>query len=165
MKAIRFVVPFLVLMAGAILPAKAEIKIGYVSTDRILSEAAPALRAQKRLEKEFEKRQQELSRKGDAIEAMRKALAGSSSAPGSSQREAEQKRLKDANDELKQLNAEFRESLSKRRNEELSKVVEAANMAIKQLAQSEKFTFIIQEAVYADPSHDITGRIIKALGD
>lgn len=165
MKAIRFVVPFLVFMAGPTLPANAEMKIGYVAIERILREAAPALRAQEGLKKEFEKREQELKRKKEAVDALRKALASSSSAPGSFQRAAEQKRLGDASDELKQLTAEFRESLSKRRNEELARVVDAANMAIKQLAQSEKFAFILQEAVYADPSYDITGRIIKALGD
>lgn len=165
MKAIRLVVPLLVLIAGANLPAHAEIKIGFVSTERILSEAAPARRAQARLEKEFEQRQQDLKRKGDALEALRKTVESSSSASDSFKRAAEQKKLKDASEQFRQLNLEFRENLNKRRNEELSKVVEAANKAIKQLAQSERFSFIFQEAVYADPSHDITERIIKALGD
>ncbi len=34
-------------------PAAAELKIGFVNTDRIFRDAAPAVRAQKKLEKEY----------------------------------------------------------------------------------------------------------------
>jgi outer membrane protein len=36
---------------------------------------------------------------------------------------------------------------------------------IKQIAEKEKFDFILQEAVYASPRVDITERVLKALAD
>ena len=48
------------LLAAALLglsqTAYAETRIGFVNSDRVMREAAPAVRAQQRLEKEFEKR-------------------------------------------------------------------------------------------------------------
>ena len=46
-------------------PALAEGKIGFVNTERIMRDSAPAQRAQKKIEGEFTKRDQELTRLGD----------------------------------------------------------------------------------------------------
>ena len=34
---------------------------------------------------------------------------------------------------------------------------------IKQVAESEKYDVILQEAVYMNPKHDITDRVLKAM--
>ena len=36
---------------------------------------------------------------------------------------------------------------------------------IKQIAESEKYDIIFQEAVYRDPKVDITDKVLKALAD
>src|SRR5499426_1620888 len=55
------------LLAAALVSASAaaqssEFKIGFVSTERLFREAAPAVRALKKLEKEFQPRDQELQK-------------------------------------------------------------------------------------------------------
>src|SRR5262245_65077005 len=55
-------------------PAQAEGKIGYVNLPRILREAAPAQRAQKKLESEFSKREQELGKVADSLKRMQESL-------------------------------------------------------------------------------------------
>ncbi|MDP1086455.1 OmpH family outer membrane protein, partial [Klebsiella pneumoniae] len=52
---------------------------------------------------------------------------------------------------------------STRKNEELSQVLERANKVVKQVAEDEKYDVILQEAVYINPKHDITDKVIKAL--
>lgn len=42
-------------------------------------------------------------------------------------------------------------------------MVERANRAVKQVAESEKYDVVFQEAVYINPKHDITEKVIKAL--
>jgi len=42
-------------------------------------------------------------------------------------------------------------------------VFERANRVVKQLADAEKYDLILQEAVYVNPKHDITDKVIKAL--
>ena len=44
-----------------------SMKIGYVNTERILRDAAPAVRAQRKIEAEFQKRDQELAKVADQL--------------------------------------------------------------------------------------------------
>ena len=55
------------------------------------------------------------------------------------------------------------ESYNARKNEELQQVLERANRVVKQVAEAEKYDAIFQEAVYINPKHDITDKVIKAL--
>ncbi len=52
--------------------AAAETKIGFVNSDRVMREAVPAVRAQQRLEKEFEKRDQEMQRMAKDLQSMQR---------------------------------------------------------------------------------------------
>ena len=54
-----FAATILPIVAGA---SAAEMKIGFVNTERVFREAAPAMKAQKKLEKEFAAREQELQK-------------------------------------------------------------------------------------------------------
>ena len=38
-----------------------------------------------------------------------------------------------------------------------------ANRVVRQVAEQEKYDLILQEAVYINPKHDITDKVIKAL--
>ena len=55
------------------------------------------------------------------------------------------------------------EHLAARKNEELQSVLDRANRVVKQVAEQEKYDLILQEAVYINPKHDITDKVIKAL--
>ena len=67
------------------------------------------------------------------------------------------------NRDFQRKQREFREDLNQRRNEELASVLDQANRTVKQIAESEKYDIILQEAVYASPRIDITDKVIKAL--
>jgi outer membrane protein len=58
---------------------------------------------------------------------------------------------------------EFQEDLALRKNEELQKVLEMANRVIKDVAKAENYDLILQEAVYMNPKHDITERVLRGL--
>ncbi|MCB2029442.1 MAG: OmpH family outer membrane protein, partial [Rhodoferax sp.] len=45
----------------------------------------------------------------------------------------------------------------------LQLVLERANKVVKQVAETEKYDLILQDAVYINPKHDITDKVIKAL--
>ena len=46
---------------------------------------------------------------------------------------------------------------------QLQQVLEKANKVIKQVAETEKYDAVLQEAVYINPKYDITDKVIKAL--
>ncbi|MFZ9510082.1 MAG: OmpH family outer membrane protein, partial [Burkholderiaceae bacterium] len=69
----------------------------------------------------------------------------------------------DQNRDLERKRREFQEDLAARKNEELQQVLERANRVVRQVAEAEKYDLVIQEAVYINPKHDITDKVIRAL--
>jgi len=140
-----------------------EFKIGIVNLDRIVRESGPAKAAQTKLEVEFGKREKELNDLGNQIKASSDRLEREGPTLPESQRSARQKQLVDQDREFQRKRREFQEDLNNRKNEELQSIIDRANRAVKALAESEKFDLIIQEAVYINPKHDITEKVIKSL--
>lgn len=157
---------FLVIACLLALPAaSADTKIGVVNTERVLRDAAPAVRAQKKIEKEFEKRDQEMQRLAKQLQTMQEALEKNAVTMSESEKRNKEREFSDLNRDFQRKQREFREDLNQRRNEELAAVLERANKAIKSIAEAEKFDVILQEAAYVAPRVDITDKVIKAMAD
>ena len=143
----------------------AEGKIGFVNSQKILNDAPQAARAKKRIEKDFEKRDQDLQRIAKQLQAIQENLDKNAVTMGESERRAKEREFGELNRDFQRKQREFREDLSQRQNEETAAIFERVNKVIKQIAEAEKYDIIFQEAVYASPRIDITERVIKALGD
>jgi outer membrane protein len=141
----------------------AELKIGFIDAERINRESAPAELASKRLEKEFAPRAQELQRRESQIKTLQGQLEKESMTMSESDRRGKEQELARITLDFQRLQREYREDLNLRRNQELQSLFERANRVIKQIAESEKFDLIVQEAVYRSPRIDITERVLKAL--
>jgi outer membrane protein len=141
----------------------AELKIGFIDADRINRESVPAERATKKLEKEFAPREQELRRIEGQIKSLQGQLEKDGLTMSDGDRRTKETELGRQTREYQRLQREFREDLNLRRNEELAALFERANRVIKQVAESEKYDLIVQEAVYRSPRIDITEKVLKAL--
>jgi outer membrane protein len=161
------------LLAGglaAALPAAAQsaapaptLKIGFVNTERILRDATPAVRAQRKIEAEFKKRDDELARTAEQLKKLQDELDKNSVTMSETQRRNKEREFGDLNRDFQRKQREFREDLNQRRNEELAQVVEQANRVIRQIAEQEKYDLVVQDVVYFSPRIDITDKVIKAL--
>lgn len=151
--------------AAGLLPSAqaADLKIGFIDADRINRESVPAERATKKLEKEFAPREQEVRKLEQQIKALQGQLEKDGVTMSESDRRNKETELGRQTREYQRLQREFREDLNLRRNEELASLFERANKVIKQIAESEKFDIILQEAVYRSPRIDITEKVLKAL--
>jgi outer membrane protein len=144
-------------------PALAQAKIGVVQIERIVRDSAPALRAQKKLEAEFSKREADLGKLAEQLKRLQDDLEKNGVTMQESQRRAKEQEFNDLNRDFQRRQREYREDVNQRRNEELSQVIESANRIIRQIAETEKYDIIFQEAAYANPRIDITDKVIKAL--
>jgi outer membrane protein len=139
-------------------------KFGFVHTERILRDSVPAVRAQKKIEAEFQKRDRELAGIAEQLKRMQAELDKDAMTMSESQRRTREREFGDLNREFQRKQREFREDLNQRRNEELAQVVEQANRVIRLIAEQEKFDIIFQEMpAYVSPRIDITDKVIKAL--
>ena len=141
----------------------ADAKIGFVNTERVFRDAAPAVRAQKKIEQEFAKRDQEMHKMSEQIRKLQEALEKNLATMSETERRSKEREFAELNKDFQRKQREFREDLNQRRNEELAAVLERANRVIKAIAESEKYDIIFQEAVYASPRIDITDKVMKAL--
>ncbi len=145
-------------------PAFAEdFRVGFVNTDRIFREANSAKAAQSKLEQEFARREKELNDMGGTLKTASDRFEREAPTLSETQRQQRQRQLVDQNREFERKRREFQEDLGARRNEELQAVLERANRVVKQVAEAEKYDLVLQEAVYINPKHDITDKVIKAL--
>lgn len=140
-----------------------DLRIGFVDTERILREAAPAVRAQKRLEKDFAPRDQELQRLASRAKDLQVSLEKEALTLSDTERNKREQELARLTQQFQRLQREFREDLNIRRNEEMATVLERVNVVIKRIAESDKLDLVFQEAVYRSPRIDITEKVLKAL--
>jgi outer membrane protein len=164
MKFKQIVVSLILASAFAAAPALANTKIGFVNTERLLREAPLSVAAQKKLEREFAARDQELQKLAKQARDLQAQLDKDGVTMSDSERKTKERDLGNLNRDLQRQGREFREDLNLRRNEELGQIQERARKAIQEIAKAEKFDLIVEQAVFVDPKSDITDRVMKALG-
>jgi len=163
---VRFVSCSLAMLLGglAAFPLSAqEFKVGFINTNRIFSDTDIAKAAQGKLEKDFTRREQELVKQGEALQAAVAKFEREAPTLSESQRAARQRQLTDQNRDFERKRVDFQEDLAARKNDELNQLLERANVIIKQVAEAEQYDVVLQEAVYIHPKHDITDKVIKAM--
>jgi len=143
--------------------AAQEFRVGFVNTDRIFREANTAKQAQAKLEQEFSRREKELVEFGNTLKAASEKLERDAPTLSDAQRNQRQRTLAEQDRDFQRKRREFQEDLNARKNEELQQVLERANRVVRQVAEAEKYDLILQEAVYINPKHDITDKVIRAI--
>lgn len=159
---IKTLVVAIPLMCAANVQAQ-ESKIGFVSTERIFREAAPAKAATTKISQEFTKRDKELQDMAARLKGMSERLDKDAAVLSESDRMKRQRELAELDKDFQRKQREFREDLNQRRNEELAMVLDRTNKVIRQIAENEKYDIIFQEAVYFSPRIDITDKVLNVL--
>jgi outer membrane protein len=147
-----------VFVAGAQSP-----KIGFVNTERVFRESAPAKKAQQNLERDFAARNAELARLEKQGRDLQTELERENVTMTDPVRREKERQLADISRNFQRMQREVREDLNLRRNEALAAVQERATRIINQIAEQEKFDLVLQEAVFASGRIDITDKVIRAL--
>jgi len=152
-----------ILFLGASPSFSEGVKIGFVSTDRVFKESAPAIESQKSLQKEFAEREEVIRKTADSAKSLQAKLEKEALTMSEADRQAGEAELGKLSIDLQRLQREFREELNLRKNQEMKIVLEMANKVIFKIAEKEKYDLILQEAVYRSPRVDITDKVIEAL--
>ena len=140
-----------------------EFRVGFVNTDRVFREANTAKAAQVKLEQEFSRREKELGELGASLKAASERFEREAPTLSETQRTQRQRQLVDQERDFQRKRREYQEDLSARKVEERQQLLDRANRVVKQLAEQEKYDLILEEAVYINPKHDITEKVIRAL--
>jgi len=151
------------LLAATVAVRADELKIGFVSTERIMRESVAAKAAEARLTQEFAKRDKDLQELGAKLKATADKLDKDGPVLSEAERTRQQRDLQDMDREFQRRRREFQEDLNQRKNEELQSLLERAQRIVRQLAEQEKYDVILQDAVYVGPRADVTDKVLKTL--
>ncbi|MCK9515746.1 MAG: OmpH family outer membrane protein [Ottowia sp.] len=143
--------------------AQDGVRIGFVNTDRLLSEAAPAKAAQAKLEREFSQREKELDAAAKALQAASDQFERNAVTMSDGDRAAAQRRLVEQDRDFQRKRRAFQEDLDARKQQELQQLLDRANQVVVQVAERERYDAIFQDAVYINPRLDITDKVLSAL--
>lgn len=151
--------------AGRALAQSADFKIGYVNSERILRDSAPARAATQKLEQEFAKRDKELQEMGARLKSTAERFEKDAPVLTETDRARRQRELADLDREFQRKQRELREDLNQRRNEEIQSLLDRAQKIVRQIAEQEKFDLIVQDAVFFSPRVDITEKVLRVLNN
>ena len=140
-----------------------DLRIGFVNLERILRDSNSAKAAQTKLEQEFSRREKEVQALAAQLKTASEKFEREAPTLPEAQRTTRQRQLVEQDRDFQRKQREFQEDLNMRKNEELQSVLERANRVIRQVAEAEKFDLVIQEAVYINPKHDITDKVLSGL--
>lgn len=160
MKKLFFLLFALALPAAA---QTADLKLGFVNTERIFRDSQQALKAQKKLEKEFQGREQDIQKMIKQARDLQTYLEKEGVTLPEGEKAKKQRDLANLSRDIQHSQREFREDLNQRRNEEFAAVQERARKTIQDIAEKEKFDLIVENVVYFSPRMDITDKVLKAL--
>jgi outer membrane protein len=139
------------------------LKIGYVNGFRVENESATARRAFDVLKKEFMPRERELQQMEKRIAGMKAELEKMTKTATVADRLSKEKSLSILMGQFQQAQQNFAEDLEVRRREEHTRLISAANAAIRVIAESGHYDLIVQESVYSSPRIDISQRVLDEM--
>ncbi|HBC70272.1 MAG: OmpH family outer membrane protein [Duodenibacillus sp.] len=146
--------------AGA---ASADFKVGVVNPGRVLSESAPAIAAQKKLQSYFKAREDELNRAVRDFRTRAQNFEKNSAVMTESERLKQRQDLAERERDISRRQRALLEERNQRANEESQIILSRANRIIQDLARKQNYDLILQEAVYVNPKIDLTNEVIRQL--
>ncbi len=163
MKCILNIATFILYVSATSFAHAGDFRIGVVDTERILRESVPAVQAAKKIEKEFELRDQEMKKIAKKSKDIQLYFDKEGMTLMDAEHRSKERELANLNVSLQRMQREFREDLNLRKNEELALVLARTHKAIKAIAEIENYDLVLQEAVYRNPKTDITDKVLQYL--
>jgi outer membrane protein len=144
--------------------ASAEIKVGYVDFQKLMTEAPQVKNAMQALQNEFGPRQRELVAMQNDLKSRDEKLAKEGAIMAEADRAKAEKALRDQQREFSRKGGEFQDDLSTRKNEEIGKVQRYLLEEIRTYSSAQGFDLVLGEGVfYSKPQLDITAQVLEVL--
>lgn len=157
----QFVLGIALLAAFCAQPALAQsVQIGYIDGARIENDTRRAYDISESLRKEFSARESEVRGMESKVKALQAQLTGLSGR----ERELKEREFQTQAQRLEQIGRAFIDDVERRKAEERRKYFVEVTAIVNKLAESRKLDLVVQEAVFAGKSVDLTGEVVKALG-
>ncbi len=150
----------------AVQPATAQLKFGFVDTQKILANFQKAKDAFKQFETERNTAIEELSKLQEDIRAAQQQIEQQSLLLSEQKKREKQQELQNMVLQFQQSQQDKDQGLAKRQEELLKPVYDEINAVIRSIREKEGYDFIIDSLNLLDakPEYDLTDKVMKELG-
>jgi outer membrane protein len=134
-----------------------------VSTVRLMTESRLAKEAGAKIVAEFSVREKAIQERVSQFRNLTRKFEVEAADMGERERTTRTRELIDMEQELQRSQAEFREDLRARQNEERTIIAQKAYKAIAEIEKAEHIDVVLQNPLWFSPRVDITDKILKQL--
>jgi len=143
-------------------------KIGYVNSETIIKELPEAKDSQTKLESILKGWQEEIEKRGAALQTKYEEYQKQSNMLNESAKQAKQKELVEEEQKLNQYRQEKQQELKVQQEKIMKPIQEKVFKAIATVAKEQKLAFVLDRAtevpvLYADPQYDYTFKVLDML--
>ena len=150
------------------LPAMAQVKVGFINSEKIISAYKPAIDAQQKLIKLRDTITQELQSKQQEILNTQEQLKTQSMMLTQGARDQKEQELQAMVVQLQQYEMEKQQELVQKQNEWLKPVYDEITKAIGEIGEAQNYDFIFDiiqgNLLWGKDKHDMTDTLIGKLG-
>lgn len=138
-------------------------RIGFVFTERLMTESKMAKAADAKIQAEFSKRQKATEDMVARFKQMSEKFDADAPSLTDIERTRRSRELFNMEKDVQRMQREFQEDLFQRKNEERAAIAQKAYRLIEQVAEQERLDAVLAEAAWSSPRIDITDKILKLL--
>lgn len=138
-------------------------RIGFVFTERLMTDSKLAKAADAKIEAEFSKRQKANRDMLARLKALSEKLDADAATLVEPERTRRYREVSDLEKDVQRTQREFNEDLLQRKSEERANIAQKAYKLIEQIAEQDHLDVVLQESAWTSPRIDITDKIIKLL--
>ena len=138
-------------------------RIGFVFTERLMTDSKLAKAADVKIEAEFSRRQKANKDMLARLKTLSEKLDADAPSLVEPERTRRYREVSDLEKDVQRTQREFNEDLLQRKSEERANIAQKAYKLIEQIAEQEQLDVVLQESAWSSPRIDITDKVIKLL--
>jgi outer membrane protein len=138
-------------------------RIGFVYTERLMTDSKLAKHADEKIQAEFSKRQKQVDELVKRYKSAREKFDEDAPRMSDIDRTRRTREVLDMEKDVQRMQREFNEDLLQRKNEERAAIASKASKIIEQVAEQEHLDIVLQEGIWISSRIDITDRVLKLL--
>lgn len=138
--------------------------VAYVEVQKILAKSSRVKLIEKKMKREFSKREEEIVNKGKELERLQQKYKKDSVVMTEKEIKRLERDIITRGRDLKNMQSEFKEDFVLRRNEELGKLQKEIREVITTIAKEEKIDMVFETAVvFYSNKVDITDKVLRRM--
>ncbi|WP_426114334.1 OmpH family outer membrane protein [Massilia sp. PWRC2] len=138
-------------------------RIGFVFTERLMTDSKLAKAADVKIEAEFSRRLKSNKDLLARLKTVSEKLDADAATLVEPERTRRYREVADLEKDVQRTQREFNEDLMQRKSEERANIAQKAYKLIEQIAEQEHLDIVLQESAWSSPRIDITDKVIKLL--